>query len=969
MADSRIIADQIGVSDQDLMKQALMDMRHEMHILSASMAELMTKFGGSENTIKALKEKFEAQSKQKTPQQLSDEILNEFKKQRDKDKEETLAKIKGEFKVFGEKYLSGGVTGARSVASDAFGYFAKDHSAPATQASIEQSLGKSIQSMFGGMSKLIAPKSHVEPKQEEKLLPTFQDFQKTAKENHKELTNKIDNQFKAVNSTVEKLMAKINKGEKLSDTEVKSLAKSLNKELDDNNNKTPSEIEKEKKLRKLDEEKDKIIAEQESKLKILKEKFSGGMTAARSLISDAFGYFAQDHSAPSTQASIEQSLGGGLQKAFGYVGAKIQPRYMKDKKQSGETPLPGFDPSMDNEPMPRTLGEQIKKDTEKAIELISNDMRNEADIDDDNDAAMRRLVRKVDGIDNEADGLAESTEDVDEKVDRLEKYVKYNLVDEIVAKLKGSGLLGEGGEGGGGLFDSLLDLLDLRRGGKGAAGARKGGRLSRAFRKAKLAMRGSKAGRAVSAARRAVSGAKASMGRAVSGATGRVGSAFRSIGSKAAGVAGRAASAIGNVGSSVATNVGKMTSMAPRLMAGLGKVGSVASKAAAFMGPAMAAYGAYTTAFDKDARGKEAMRLSQKGVGGRVADTLGFGNVKENYKDGFWSGTGKTALDVLSAPVQWGKNIGTAGGLLFDTAQANSQKSGVESKNTDRIKNMSGDDYEQSVNQFMKPLPDGKQVSEEVARAAAVSQALRKMSIGPAMMASQSQGSISELGNEITSILSSAAGDLMVDTRTGRINVNKAKSALDKLRSVSGIWSKIKGIVESKEDSKSNLDPDMLAKGDLFYSQLLPQRLGTMEEYINNFMKPKKSAEPKVEAEKKAASPSTALDKSDDAFSRMDKALETGKPIEPPAGYRDPADQLKSNLDNASKTPTSDKTAAQVGDLKSTISDQNSTVLKVLNDIANKLDKTSAKEKPPVQHFTPPDYSMLGIQSLSKGIA
>jgi hypothetical protein len=407
-------------------------------------------------------------------------------------------------------------------------------------------------------------------------------------------------------------------------------------------------------------------------------------------------------------------------------------------------------------------------------------------------------------------------------------------------------------------------------------------------------------------------------------------------------------------------------------MSGLGKVGSVASKAAAFMGPAMAAYGAYKTAFSKDERGKEAMRLSQKGAGGRIADTMGFGNVKENYKDGFWSGTGKTALDVLSAPVQWGKNIGTAGGLLFDTASAKSQKSGVESKNADRVKNMAGDDYEQSVNQFMKPLPDGKQVSEDVARAAAVSQALRKMSIGPAMMAGQSQGSISELGNEITSILSSAASDLMVDTRTGKINVNKAKSALDKLKSVSGMWSKIKGIVESKEDSKSNLDPDMLSKGDLFYTQLLPQRLGTIEEYINNLTKPKKVAEPKVEAEKKSpsvAAPSTALDKNDDAFSRMDKALETGKPIEPPAGYKDPADQLKSNLDNASKTPTSDKTAEKVGDLKATISDQNSTVLKALNDIANKLDKTSVKEKSPVQHFTPSDYSMMGIQSLSKGLA
>jgi hypothetical protein len=254
------------------------------------------------------------------------------------------------------------------------------------------------------------------------------------------------------------------------------------------------------------------------------------------------------------------------------------------------------------------------------------------------------------------------------------------------------------------------------------------------------------------------------------------------------------------------------------------------------------------------------------------------------------------------------------------------------------------------------------------------------MSIGPAMSVSQTNGYIKNIGDDITSTLSSASIDLMVDTKSGKINVDKAKSAINKLKSVSKSWERIRKSIKDGDEPDVHIDEKILAKGDDMYTKLLPARLQVIEDYITKQGQKKpdditKQGQKKPDDIKKAVgAPTTpapkAPTKAVDPF--RERSFDDALSAKPPPGYRETNTASQALKENISKIDeTTQPAIKQVGtDIKDIVTEQTKNLMKQMDMVAKQVD-TLANKKPisiPRQVSHSPDYGFGEIHSASKGI-
>ena len=279
--------------------------------------------------------------------------------------------------------------------------------------------------------------------------------------------------------------------------------------------------------------------------------------------------------------------------------------------------------------------------------------------------------------------------------------------------------------------------------------------------------------------------------------------------------------------------VSRVGGLASKAIGGLSKIPGV-SAASNFVGklagPALLAaqmgYGAYQTAFDSNKRADEAHRLGQMGVGGKIVDTLGFGNVSENYKDGALMGTLETAGDFLSAPVQWGKNIGSVAGFGYDILSSKLEQGRTESKAGEVAKSLDTG-FADKLNRYKSTM------NESSAKAMAAQQTLGLLGIGPASyIATQSKDKEGQLADELSTTINKARGDLSLDKDGKFTNINAAKAAIESLKSVSKKWDELKKLGGDRWFTPSWLkDKELMAKGDSLYKGELQTYIKILEDY------------------------------------------------------------------------------------------------------------------------------------------
>lgn len=951
--------EEIGFNEKDKMLQSIEDLRSEIRELKSSLSDkigaLSSITGKKTDTLKsAVDEIFKNQNKSnKSIEELSQELIDNYFNKRQKDKDDIKAQIQAGLEIFGQKYFSSLGNAGRNATSAALGgvgnMFTSSHRShnnyeERSTSSLAGGISKGAGSAFHAASKMVTPDKIKKPETDSgQTNPNRKEYEEVAKEVLNTRASQDREQLVKILTSIRKQQGSNAENSRVIDETIKRLSEKDSVEENKIKTKTVAELAKDKEksyYKKRNDEKDEAIAKADAKIEIFKEKyFTSLLKTGRNVASDALGGIGDmfTKADKSTHNNYEESsvskLSKGISRGVGdtanFASTLARPYYPDDKKQDTGQINKGF--------------EEVNKAINEGNKTIRRSI-----------SRLDKYVRS-DLIDDIMEEFA--------KYDKKKKAEEYTEGDNYGGRSTGASMVSdmpqedseEEGQGGSSLLDNFMDAKHLWDSFKG-----KGGRASRMWRRAKLGMRGSKIGRGWSAAKRGLS---------------KVGSGAKSLlgmGSKAAGGASRA--------SRMAATLSKLGGGAGRA---LGSVGRIAGKALPLLSLAQAGYGAYTTLSSNEARTKEASRLSQMGAGGRIADTLGLGNVKDNYKNGVMSGTWNTALDVLSAPVQWGKNIGTGAGLVSDIIGAKGTKKSLEKASDDRIANMSGDDYEKAVQNLKKPLPNGGQVTDEVARAAAVSQALRTMSIGPAMSVSQTNGYIKNIGDDITATLSSASSDLMVDTRSGKINVAKAKSAMEKLKSVSKSWERIRKSIKDGDEPDVHIDEKILAKGDDMYTKLLPARLRVLEEYIAKQGEKKPDApvaakpapqSSKTEATKPATQPSK-IEAAKPAATAKDpfreRSFEDALAGKPPEGYKEAPPPTHALRENISKIDNTTQPAIkQVGaDIKEAVLEQNKNLSKQLETVAKQV-SALADKKPvviPRQVAHSPDYGFGEINSISKG--
>lgn len=806
MVNVRVMAQQVGISESDKIREILFSMRAEFSEIRSSISE---KLGAKSRSYareqqksvdieKVVDEAFKKHAKgNKSVEEITANLVDEFNKKRQKDKDDLKVDIASHMAVFSQKYSSSLTSGLRNVGADIVGSLKANSNSSSRNnyeelatASSTKAITSTYNGLLGSMQKLLIP---------DKLSKSNDNGRDNP--NHPTKSNNYSRDLSINTKDREQLVKALsiikehNRGNKEKSVIIDGVIEQLG-----TNNKNPAEENKikDKTIKELSEkkqqeyydnknaEKDKVLTNIVANISIAREKYTksvfGGL---RNLASDGLGMF-QANSPSSVRNNYEEAAAESHNKAItnAYTGTvNLGQKVLQTRYQTGQDKDNGQDNPNHLKYIVENGNEPIKKSIVKLDKYVRNDLIDDIIEELEKLNKKRRMENDVDGSLSSnrsySSGLSSESEDGDDN------------------ERDGSGF-------------GISDIYGMVRNFMGG-GIRKG--ISNIWRKAKLGLRGSRLGR--SALGRAA-------GRGIRGLRGG-GSMLRGAGSL------------------------------------LGGAGKLAGKVLPFANIAMAGYGAYSTAFDQDARTKEASRLSQMGVGGRVADTLGLGNVSENFKGGVLSGVGKTALDVLSAPIQMGKNIGTGVGTISDIIGSKNEKKNIEKASDDRIANMNDDGYNDSVQRLKKPLPNGKQITDDIAKAAAVSQSLRTMSIGPAMSVSQTNSNLSIFGNNITKTLADASSDLAVDPLTGKIDVGKANVAMKKLKSVSKNWEFIRNSIKNGLEPGVRIDEKILSKGDDMYVKLLPERLKILEEYITNIDKKNPEIDKLLEQNTQETSSSTIL--------------------------------------------------------------------------------------------------------------
>jgi hypothetical protein len=434
MVDPKMIARNIGVDDKALMMQMLTEMRAEIKQLSATISEQIgiKKETASKNnqTIDTLSKSIK-NSSEKSVEQLTKEIVENFKRERQKEREETQAQLKASFAILGERFntLSKSV---RTTASATLNTFTKpnDKSKDPTDAARDVARGA-----FSGAAKMLAPEKIKKPNVGQ-VNPEFDKTYASIEDDVKAAAAKdADMQKKLV-----KMVAALKKQQALGGMKT-DMFNDLIKELEtaqapvEDNKSAVKKLAKKKKdeyIEKSNNEKKEALAEWQAEKDKFKEKNSTASKAGRSLISDTLQMFTKQNDKPQDATDAYRDM---FRKSTNYVTKKVQPWLGEGNKDKGQV-NPGFEPmkSVGSD----SLSKEIRNDTKEILKRLDEADDKEAMQDRKEENRLGLLSKSVKKIDRENDDESEEITNVKSGISKLNRYIRNNLVDDIVKELGGN---------------------------------------------------------------------------------------------------------------------------------------------------------------------------------------------------------------------------------------------------------------------------------------------------------------------------------------------------------------------------------------------------------------------------------------------------------------------------------------------------------------------------------------------------
>jgi hypothetical protein len=960
MVNFSTVGSQIGVSETDMIKEQLNELRREVFGVRSMIGELFSK-----------------KQDELTTDELAAKLIDHHNTKSEQDKKETEAKLKAQFAIFSEGLKSPLRTGASGL----FSYL----STPAAGGNYEQNsinkvndmVGKAMSNVMSNASKLLKPSGKINKTstQQEDVNVAFNNVIKNLED------AKNGDEISQINALLEASKMQHNASKKQRERILGDIKKSKLTYKDLKESMTSSELADEtiKEYFKLqNQEKTKTIADFKARKEIFKTNYLklNNISTTASLASDLLGHYSSSEAKQNNyeQASVDKAnkfVGKSMSYGMNLLSKVFQPKYKVPLDESG-----------------------VVED------------KNTAFVDPNETGTDVAIDRKLYSI--------------KDTVEDSYSYMQFQLADDIIDKLKGKKTSKvkaqqntKASSKGQSLFDKLKGLWDIGKNlYKGIKNIFKGGwkllknigsklwdigksvfeKAGRLWRKLKLS------GRQIISSIKNV-GMKAWNG--IKNVAGKAWQATRSVGGKAL-----------RGGGKLLSQGGRLAAQGGRLaMSGVGGLGSMAMSGLSGIG-ALVGGGALAGA----------AALGLVGIGAAAIGATAYYGYKAYAANSEMKEQAKGYADT---------NVKNA----LNMKKASKDDAGVKLRSKNYAKE--GLNEQASV--------DAAMVTDEVAGAQTTNSAIYSI----ADSAKNSAGSEKEKLMNIRSDSDSINADLMFikmliqdPKKFANAKLEDIKKAQDKL---SGINAKIKNIKSNWEDSKKEAktwygtsdwaeDEKFLKSGDDAIGKLesnIKDITPTLSSLIKEFEESKKVIQKTVNEAPKAiekpvvaetpkaiekpvvaetpkaiekpvvAETPKAIEKplvkpienkpskpiSDDPFSRLDTALETGK-MPAPKGYRETTDKellerhdqrlkelgIDKLKDNISKVEKSTEPAiTKMGeDLKTSLKGQNNEVIVRLEKLAKSVEDMSATKGRTIstqRHNTyGADHSFDQINQLSRGM-
>lgn len=896
MVDPRLVSNKTGVDEKALMMQMLLEMRDDIKRISASIStQIGIKKSDLDQTAATIQKTIQ-DNNQKSVEELAKEIVDNYKKERQNEREETQAKLKAGFAIMGEKFGSFSKS-IRSTSASALKTFTRPNDKPEDATEAARSVARSA---FSGVGKLLAPEKIGKVSKLGQENPEFVEAYRNLQEDIKIASENDTKTQKRIEKMISAMKKQQSIGKYKSDM-VNDLATELNhmQVSADDNRKAVKALAKKKTeeyIAKSNKDKKEALAEWQAQKDILKEKSSSFSKFGRSVIGDTLNMFTKQNDKPQDATDAARNL---FRKGANYLTQRVKPWLGDSQKDTGQE-NPYFDTGM------KSVAKDIKNDTQEILRRLNSNKDNDNKEFKKEDAKLANLSSSVKKIDRENDDEAEDLTNVKGNLNRLTRYVKNNLVDDIVKEL------GEHGEAA-----SKKAQAD-ESASAGAEGKGEGeGILDKLGKwKDRLKTLGSFGKKALSMVGRAGKG----FGRMAlqGGRFALQGARFLGGGSAAGGLA------VGALAAASAYTAYQTYKTAKTITENKSNVRESTRGTA----EAVQAQNAKELNKDSDEVKASAQRYTKAGLSQDEATATSLAE-RENSKmlttaasmGGIFTAA-KNSTDFRTSDEEMNKL--TEGEVLASTIRGGLDGLRARLQDPASVKNMSPEEAKNLAKQAKITLHQIQDLSNTWDDA-------KKKATGKFMN--------SQWLNDKTLV---ANGDNVVKSllKSGK----DIEKAFDDWAVVLGEGAKRRKDIKDKEKPKTEMKVEEAKK------------TSTQQSGIESVVNPEKAAGAKDLANKR--------------FDDLDEALSSGKDIKPPPGFKDKnaSDTLKSNISTTAEN-TKPAIKQMSTDIKDSMSEHNKVLATKLDMLNEKLDILSNKkaQAPAAPMRIPPDASFGAIQNMSKG--
>jgi hypothetical protein len=444
MADnpSRIVTNRAFAGDEKAeMLKAIQDLQREIRALSASVSEKIGSRNSDSDYEDSINRSFKKQDKKnESIAERADRIVKEFKETREKDRKEMAAQIQAQFNIMGERMKHPFRSGASSALTGLGNSVERTRNHNFNN---DSGIDSGNKAMLGGalkgLGKLIAPKMEAEKGvdhgQANTNSPSDQHGPRgassSAHSGNKKQLSILRNMLKKSEGMNEEegktLQYMIDQYEKQDEKEELTRRKTM----------TVKELAAEKEQAQYDKENDEkkeILANAESKVKIMKEKYMSGdfVKSARWLASDTLTSLGgsverERNKGFNDNSGIDQKNKALVGKGLKLAGARIKPW------------MPSGPPKQDaiqenpNGPKDESLGGTIAED----VTAIKKAVVKENAMESNEDSELQDIADQLMGVEKKEESTNDQADELETSLSKLYHYVKGgDLVEDIVAALK-----------------------------------------------------------------------------------------------------------------------------------------------------------------------------------------------------------------------------------------------------------------------------------------------------------------------------------------------------------------------------------------------------------------------------------------------------------------------------------------------------------------------------------------------------